>query len=91
MLNTINYVISSAEKLIIFGMKFSLIIIPRKIFQSFVDSPNNKQIDSRTFLITAGGFDIVRISTKCCRLIDFTPFKRKELSEKRRRSGKAKR
>lgn len=69
----LNYVISSAVKLIIFGMKFSLIIIPRSTFQSVVDSPNNRHIDSNTFLIIDGGLDIVRISTKCCRLIDFTP------------------
>lgn len=53
-------------------MKFSRIMTARIAFQSVAFSPNNKQIDSSASFTTAGGFAIVRTSTSCCFLIDFT-------------------
>lgn len=53
-------------------MKLSRMMTVRIDFQSLAFSPSNKQIDSRANLTTAGGFAIVRISTNCCFLIDFT-------------------
>lgn len=70
-----SYAMSSARKEIIFGTKFSRITMVRNVFQSFkavTGSPSNKQIDSRAILTIGGGLAIVRISTKCCRLIDLT-------------------
>lgn len=53
-------------------MKFSRIKIDRITFQSVVDSPNSKQMDSRANLTAGGGLVIDFTSTKFCFLIDCT-------------------
>uniref|UniRef100_A0A8B9MU18 Uncharacterized protein n=1 Tax=Accipiter nisus TaxID=211598 RepID=A0A8B9MU18_9AVES len=66
------YLISSAEKLTMVGMKFSLMMMERICFQSVVLSPSNRQMDSSASLTAAGGLAIERTSTRCCFFIDFT-------------------
>uniref|UniRef100_A0A3B3C8W7 Uncharacterized protein n=1 Tax=Oryzias melastigma TaxID=30732 RepID=A0A3B3C8W7_ORYME len=66
------HLISSAEKLTMVGMKFSLIMMERICFQSVVLSPKSKQMDSRASLTAAGGLAMERTSTRCCFLIDLT-------------------
>lgn len=75
------YVISSVLKFdTIEFMKFSRIITARIDFQSVAFSPNNKQIDSNANFTKAGGFAIVRTSTSCCFLIDFTAKNKRKIS-----------
>lgn len=71
----------------ILGTKFSLITTPRIRRQSEICSPSSKQIDSSVIFKIGGGLAIVRISTKCWRLIDFTPF-RSEFTQHTKRKGK---
>lgn len=66
------YLISSAEKLTMVGMKFSLMMMERICFQSVVLSPNSRQMDSSASLTAAGGLAMERTSTRCCFFIDFT-------------------
>lgn len=66
------HLISSAEKLTIVGMKFSLMMMDRICFQSVVLSPSSKQMDSRASLTAAGGLAMERTSTRCCFLMDLT-------------------
>uniref|UniRef100_A0A8C6KR43 Uncharacterized protein n=1 Tax=Nothobranchius furzeri TaxID=105023 RepID=A0A8C6KR43_NOTFU len=66
------HLISSAEKLTIVGMKFSLMMMERICFQSVVLSPRSKQMDSRANFTAAGGLAMERTSTRCCFLIDLT-------------------
>uniref|UniRef100_A0A3P8YHJ2 Uncharacterized protein n=1 Tax=Esox lucius TaxID=8010 RepID=A0A3P8YHJ2_ESOLU len=66
------HLISSAEKLTMVGIKFSLMMMERICFQSVVLSPSSRQIDSRASLTAAGGLAMERTSTRCCFLIDFT-------------------
>ncbi|KAL4613110.1 hypothetical protein GN956_G23373, partial [Arapaima gigas] len=66
------HLISSAEKLTMVGMKFSLIIMERICFQSVVLSPKSRQMDSRASLTAAGGLAMDRTSTRCCFLMDLT-------------------
>lgn len=66
------HLISSAEKLTMVGMKFSLMMMERICFQSVVLSPNSRQMDSRASFTAAGGLAMERTSTKCCFFIDFT-------------------
>lgn len=66
------HLISSAEKLTIVGMKFSLMMMDRICFQSVVLSPRSKQMDSRASLTAAGGLAMERTSTRCCFLMDLT-------------------
>uniref|UniRef100_A0A672UD04 Uncharacterized protein n=1 Tax=Strigops habroptila TaxID=2489341 RepID=A0A672UD04_STRHB len=66
------YLISSAEKLTMVGMKFSLMMMERICFQSVVLSPSSRQMDSSASLTAAGGLAIERTSTRCCFFIDFT-------------------
>lgn len=66
------YLISSAEKLTMVGMKFSLMMMERICFQSVVLSPNSRQMDSSANLTAAGGLAMERTSTRCCFFIDFT-------------------
>lgn len=66
------HLISSAEKLTMVGMKFSLMMMERICFQSVVLSPRSKQIDSRASFTAAGGLAMERTSTRCCFLMDLT-------------------
>lgn len=66
------HLISSAEKLTIVGMKFSLMMMERICFQSVVLSPSSKQMDSRASFTAAGGLAMERTSTRCCFLMDLT-------------------
>lgn len=66
------HLISSAEKLTIVGMKFSLMMMERICFQSVVLSPRSKQMDSRASFTAAGGLAMERTSTRCCFLMDLT-------------------
>lgn len=70
--NVLFHLISSAEKLTIVGMKFSLMMMERICFQSVVLSPSSKQMDSRASFTAAGGLAIERTSTRCCFLMDLT-------------------
>uniref|UniRef100_A0A3Q1F4J8 Uncharacterized protein n=1 Tax=Acanthochromis polyacanthus TaxID=80966 RepID=A0A3Q1F4J8_9TELE len=69
---TMLHLISSAEKLTIVGMKFSLMMMDRICFQSVVLSPRSKQMDSRASFTAAGGLAMERTSTRCCFLMDLT-------------------
>uniref|UniRef100_A0A3P9MJ44 Uncharacterized protein n=1 Tax=Oryzias latipes TaxID=8090 RepID=A0A3P9MJ44_ORYLA len=69
------HLISSAEKLTMVGMKFSLMMMERICFQSVVLSPKSRQMDSRASFTAAGGLAIERTSTRCCFLIDLTAIK----------------
>lgn len=53
-------------------------------FQSLAFSPSSKQMDSKASLTTAGGFAMVRISTNCCFLIDFTAVHKQNKIEDRK-------
>uniref|UniRef100_A0A3Q2QKE5 Uncharacterized protein n=1 Tax=Fundulus heteroclitus TaxID=8078 RepID=A0A3Q2QKE5_FUNHE len=64
--------ISSASKLTMVGMKFSLMMMERICFQSVVLSPSSRQMDSRASLTAAGGLAMERTSTRCCFFIDLT-------------------
>lgn len=75
------YLISSAEKLTMVGMKFSLIMMERICFQSVVLSPNSRQMDSSANFTAAGGLAMERTSTRCCFFIDFTANKCKKDEE----------
>lgn len=66
------HLMSSAEKLTIVGMKFSLMMMERICFQSVVLSPSSRQMDSRASLTGAGGLAMERTSTRCCFLMDLT-------------------
>uniref|UniRef100_A0A8C5JBE1 Uncharacterized protein n=1 Tax=Junco hyemalis TaxID=40217 RepID=A0A8C5JBE1_JUNHY len=66
------HLISSAEKLTMVGMKFSLMMMERICFQSVVLSPKSRQMDSRASFTAAGGLAMERTSTRCCFFIDFT-------------------
>uniref|UniRef100_A0AAQ4RVA5 Uncharacterized protein n=1 Tax=Gasterosteus aculeatus aculeatus TaxID=481459 RepID=A0AAQ4RVA5_GASAC len=66
------HLISSASKLTIVGMKFSLMIMERICFQSVVLSPRSRQMDSRASFTAAGGLAMERTSTRCCFLMDLT-------------------
>uniref|UniRef100_A0A8D3BBX9 Secreted protein n=1 Tax=Scophthalmus maximus TaxID=52904 RepID=A0A8D3BBX9_SCOMX len=66
------HLISSAEKLTMVGMKFSLMVMDRICFQSVVLSPRSKQMDSRASFTAAGGLAMERTSTRCCFLMDLT-------------------
>uniref|UniRef100_A0A673C8U4 Uncharacterized protein n=1 Tax=Sphaeramia orbicularis TaxID=375764 RepID=A0A673C8U4_9TELE len=66
------HLISSAEKLTMVGMKFSLMMMERICFQSVVLSPRSKQMDSRASFTAAGGLAMERTSTRCCFLMDLT-------------------
>uniref|UniRef100_A0A3Q2FFZ7 Uncharacterized protein n=1 Tax=Cyprinodon variegatus TaxID=28743 RepID=A0A3Q2FFZ7_CYPVA len=66
------HLISSAEKLTMVGMKFSLMMMERICFQSVVLSPSSKQMDSRASFTAAGGLAIERTSTRCCFFMDLT-------------------
>ena len=66
------YVILSVEKLTMVEMKLSRIKTERISFQSLVDSPSNKQIDSNVILTGNGGLGIDLTWTKFCLLIDWT-------------------
>lgn len=67
-------------------------------FQSFAFSPSSKQMDSNANFTTAGGFDIVLISTNCCFLIAFTAvqikqkmqYAKKKMSKQGRYTSKVK-
>lgn len=52
--------------------KLSLMMTLLIDFQSSAVSPKRKHIDSRTALTAAGGLDMDRNSTKCCRLMLLT-------------------
>lgn len=62
-------------------MKLSRMMTARIDFQSLAFSPRSKQMDSNASLTTAGGFAIVRISTNCCFLIDFTAAQNKKINK----------
>lgn len=66
------HLISSAEKLTMVGMKFSLMMMERICFQSVVLSPSSRQMDSSASFTAAGGLAMDRTSTRCCFFIDFT-------------------
>lgn len=66
------HLISSAEKLTMVGMKFSLMMMERICFQSVVLSPSSRQMDSRASFTAAGGLAMDLTSTRCCFLMDFT-------------------
>lgn len=55
-------------------MKLSRIKMDRITFHSVVNSPSNKQIDSRASLTAGGGLVIDLTSTRFCFLIDETAF-----------------
>lgn len=59
-------------------MKLSRMMTARIDFQSLAFSPRSKQMDSNANLTMAGGFAMVRISTNCCFLIDFTAVQNKK-------------
>jgi hypothetical protein len=63
-------------------MKFSRTDTDRITFQSVVDSPNSRQMDSKAILTGGGGFDIDLTSTRFCFLIDCTAEKANELFSK---------
>lgn len=79
------HLISSAEKLTMVGMKFSLMMMERICFQSVVLSPSSRQMDSSASFTAAGGLAMDRTSTRCCFLIDFTAEHR---GSRRGRGGK---
>ena len=60
---------SSVEKLIMVGMKFSLMRIDLMDFQSLVASPMSRQMLSMAILTILGGFTMDLTSTSCCFLI----------------------
>ena len=70
--HTPTHLISSAEKLTMVGMKFSLMMMERICFQSVVLSPSSRQMDSSASFTAAGGLAMDRTSTRCCFLMDFT-------------------
>ena len=63
---------SSVEKLMMVGMKLSLIRIVLMDLQSVVGSPISRQILSIAIFTALGGLASERTSTNCCFLIDFT-------------------
>ena len=72
-------------------MKFSRIKIDRITFQSVVDSPNNKQIDSIANFTAGGGFVIDFTSTRFCFFIDCTAmYIRRFNNEKQKKKRKTK-
>ena len=66
------HVMSSVEKLMMVGMKFSRIRILRMDFHSVVGSPINRQILSMAILTSRGGEGRDRTSTRCCFFIPLT-------------------
>lgn len=69
-------------------MKFSRIKIDRITFQSVVDSPNNKQIDSIANFTAGGGFVIDFTSTRFCFLIDCTAMYIQRFNNEKKRKTK---
>lgn len=53
-------------------IKFSRMMTARMDFHSEAFSPSSKQMDSKASLTIAGGLAILRTSTRCCFLMDFT-------------------
>lgn len=68
----LTHVMSSVEKLIMVGMKFSLMRMDLMDFQSLVASPMSRQILSMAILTILGGFTMDLTSTSCCFLMDLT-------------------
>ena len=66
------HVMSSVEKLMMVGMKFSRIRILRMDFHSVVGSPINRQILSMAIFTSRGGEGRDRTSTRCCFFIPLT-------------------
>ena len=63
---------SSVEKLMMVGMKFSLMRMDLMERQSVVGSPISRQMLSMAIFTAFGGFARERTSTNCCFLIDLT-------------------
>ena len=63
---------SSVEKLIMVGMKLSLMRMVLIERQSVVGSPMSRQMLSMAIFTALGGLASERTSTNCCFLIDFT-------------------
>lgn len=80
----------SVWKLTMVEMKLSRCNTERIAFQSVVDSPKRRQIDSRAILTGGGGLDIDLTSTRFCFLIDWTALnfqpKRKQKNKKKQKS-----
>lgn len=66
------HVMSSVEKLMMVGMKFSRIRILRMDFHSVVGSPISRQILSMAIFTSRGGEGRDRTSTRCCFFIPLT-------------------
>ena len=66
------HVMSSVEKLMMVGMKFSRIRILRIDFHSVVGSPISKQILSIAIFTSRGGCGRDRTSTRCCFFMPLT-------------------
>lgn len=62
----------SVWKLTIVEIKLSRCNTERIAFQSVVDSPKRRHIDSRAIFTAGGGFDMDLTSTRFCFLIDCT-------------------
>lgn len=78
----IAYVILSVWKLTIVEMKFSRTDTERITFQSVVDSPKSRQIDSSAILTGGGGLDMDLTSTRFCFLIDCTAKRKRNMNSK---------
>ena len=68
----ITHLISSVEKLMMVGIKFSLMTMDLMERQSVVGSPISRQILSMAILTALGVLARERTSTNCCFLIDLT-------------------
>jgi hypothetical protein len=73
----VTHEISSVEKLMMVGMKFSLMSMDLMERQSVVGSPISRQMLSMAILTALGGLARERTSTNCCFLIDLTAIERK--------------
>uniref|UniRef100_A0A670HSU0 Uncharacterized protein n=1 Tax=Podarcis muralis TaxID=64176 RepID=A0A670HSU0_PODMU len=66
---------SSILKLTMLVMKLSFRITGLIFFQSFVSSPNRRQMDSKASFTAAGGLPIALTSIRCCFFIELTAIK----------------
>ena len=66
------HVMSSVEKLMMVGIKLSLMRMVLMERQSVVGSPMSRQMLSMAILTALGGLARERTSTNCCFLIDLT-------------------
>ena len=76
------HVMSSVEKLMIVGMKFSRIRMLRMDLQSVVGSPISRQMLSIANFTSRGGWGRERTSTRCCFLIPLTAAHRNQREDR---------